>query len=95
MRSSSSSARKPVGGLDGSVVLASEILFDVILQVRIDDLRGQLRIFGLELHFNQAAIGNALDAQAPQKSAQNRGLRWSERPACCQAMELGVPPNSG
>ena len=57
MRSSSSSAESQFDACDGGVILAAKVLFDVILQVRIDNLSGQLRVFGLELHFDQAAVG--------------------------------------
>jgi len=49
IRSSSSSAESQ---FDACVVLAAEVQLDVVLQVRIDDLRRQLRILRVEAHFD-------------------------------------------
>ena len=67
--------REPVRRLHGRVVLAAKIFFDVIMQVCVDDLRGELRAFRFELHFDQAAVGNAPDTETPEKRAQNCGSR--------------------
>src|SRR6185437_197342 len=64
---------KPSGGLRGRVVLASEILLDIVLQMRINNLGRELRILSRESDLDQAAVGHADNAQASQKRTQNCG----------------------
>ena len=65
--------RQPVRRLRRCVVLAAEILFDVILQVRIDDLSRELRVLRFEFNFDQAAVGTRFTLRRPRKAPRIAG----------------------
>ena len=87
-------AREPIGGLHRGVVFAAEILLDVVVQVRVHDLRGKLRALRFELDVDQAAARNALDREAAEKGAENRGTRRGvaifARSRCGHTTEFGI-----
>src|SRR4029077_3022293 len=56
-----------------SVVVAAAILVDVVPNVRVHDLSGEFRTGRLEADVHQAAVRNALDAEASEKCAQFSG----------------------
>src|SRR5208283_520483 len=65
-------AGKPTRGLGCGFVTSAVVLLDVRFQMGIDHARGKLRVSGLETDFHQAAVGDALDAEATEKGADLR-----------------------
>ena len=63
---------KPGGSLGGGFVAAAEIVFDEILDVRVDDAGGQPRVRGLKSHIQERAVGHAFHREAAEKGSELR-----------------------